>query len=155
MLWVSETKRGKPTLGRSPRQRFPKPGIFRSRGFLLSRVSYLAGVPKLVLPKTGRFTAPLIQTHLRLPPLSAQTPLNFKGRRFASRFGARICKKKHWKTRGFGPWWPPFTFLRSHAVSADFFGVHSRVFFPQRERRIHRITHYHYSLSKFAGRMVH
>ena len=56
---------GKHTLGLYPRQRFQSQGIPKS-GIPKTGIPK-AGIPTLGIPKMGRFTAPLIQTPLRLP----------------------------------------------------------------------------------------
>ena len=44
-----------------------------------------------------------------------------------------------------------FTFVRSHAVSPGFLGVHSQVLFATRTPNSHNHSYVHYSLSKFTG----
>ena len=56
-----------------------------------------------------------------------------------------------WVPTVVGTKWPPFTFLRSCAVSASFLGVHSRSFSATRMPNSHNHSHLHYSLSKFTG----
>ena len=58
-------KRQKPHTGTLPETEIPKPGTPKS-GIPKTGIPK-AGIPKLGIPKTDRFTAPLIQTPLRLP----------------------------------------------------------------------------------------
>ena len=53
--------------------------------------------------------------------------------------------------RGAGTYWPPFTFLRSHAVSAGFFGRSFTGFSSKRTPNSRNHSCVHYSLSEFRG----